>query len=106
MKVPQKILDDIFAIPQADWREELKGSMLSKEAKGNAARLIEKHPRHGHAIAVVSSFYADLGKERALMLLEASEADEREKVQLMRHIFGIRTRQHSTYPFYSIAPEP
>ena len=56
MKVPQTILDDIFAIPQADWREELKGSMLSKEAKGNAARLIEKHPRHGHAIAVVSSF--------------------------------------------------
>jgi hypothetical protein len=89
MKVPQKILDDIFAIPQAAWREELKGSMLSKAAKGNAARLIEKHPQHGHAIAVVSCFYADLGKEKALMLLEASEADEREKVQFMRHIFGI-----------------
>jgi hypothetical protein len=89
MKVPQKILDEIFAIPQADWREELKVSMLSKEAKGNAARLVEKHPRHGHAIAVVSSFYADLGNEKALMLLEASEMEEMEKVQFMRHIFGI-----------------
>jgi hypothetical protein len=89
MKVPQKILDDIFAIPQAAWREELKGSMFSKKAKGNLSRLVEKHPQHGHAISVVSSFYADLGKEKAPMLLEASEADEREKVPLMRHIFGI-----------------
>jgi len=37
----------------------------------------------------VSSFYADLGNEKALMLLEASEMEEMEKVQFMRHIFGI-----------------
>ena len=89
MRVPQTILDDIFAIPQAAWREELKGSMLLKEAQGNLPRLIEKHQQHGHGISVVSSFYADLGKRKALMLLKASEADEREKVPLMRHIFGI-----------------
>jgi hypothetical protein len=56
MKVPQNILDDIFAIPQAEWREELKESVRSTEANGNLPRLTEKHPELGHAIAVTSSF--------------------------------------------------
>jgi hypothetical protein len=88
MKVPEEVLDDIFSIPQAEWRKEFMFSEELREAKGNLARLIQKHPRHCDAVRIMCNLYAEFGKAKALMLLEGSEAAEGEKVQLMWHIFG------------------
>jgi hypothetical protein len=87
MIIPSRILSAIFAIPRETWKAEMDIFLKTNKAGENLELLAEKYPEFVQQIGFVGGAYAQYGKEKTIMLVNASEMKSGDKIGILQEIF-------------------